>query len=324
MAMYTAVSLSILLLNQNKSLEARTVHLAQNDPAQLDIQYSPGSVNDNSQSVSRSTSDENDSRPTDANGVEQSSDSVDATDSGVSSATQNDAPGESRATATNTENSEGVHITPLDEEADGQTAQLMERAREHFFQRRFHIALRLLHIVLERDPENLEAYRYAGDVHLMQNEFDAAREYYLIARDLSPEPEREWFRLGQLYFLKGDGDAAREAFEQALSINADLHQCYFYLGLVEYRLFRSKKKTIEYWETYRGFLEPESEQATRMDQALDVLRKKDYEIPESDDSETPCAEIPVTEDVRAPYSPGESETERINNSTMSIIELDDL
>ncbi len=154
--------------------------------------------------------------------------------------------------------------------------ELMERAEEHFFHQRYNVALRLFEVIIRRDPENARAYRFAGDVYLLQEKWKEAEEHFHIARELSEQPEEEWFRIAQVKILLGDGKEAEKALKKALALKPDMHLCHFYLGIIAYRLFRDKEKTIYHWENY---IKSNPSNKKKVERAVTILRDKDYVIP---------------------------------------------
>lgn len=229
-----------------------------------------------------------------------------------------DTPAESTDPATEPEKTaEEIRAAYVARIEDPESRELLARAEQHFFAKRYHIALKLFERVTEREPETALAYRYAGDIYLMWRELDAAEKNFQIARELSPYPEEESFRLGQVYYLQSNADAAMQAFEAALEARPNFHLCHFYLGLIAYGLKRDKDATITHWETYRR-LAPDDAQGPQIDRALELLKAPNFSFAGEKDK------IPEGTDSRVPYMPGRSEDEKSDNKGESIIELDDL
>lgn len=212
---------------------------------------------------------------------------------------------------------------------DPDSRALLVRAEEHYYKGRHHIALKLMQLVIEREPEHPLAYRYAGDIYLKRGELDLAEEHLQIARELSSRPEQEWFRLGQVGYLREDAAAARAAFLEALQLKPDFALCQLYLGFVSFRLERDKAATIEHWTAFRT-MAPDHEQGPAVDQALAVLQNPEYEIPEPpqdpEDAEKE-PELPETADgkeTRVPYQPGDAEEAKSENDGAEIMNIDDL
>lgn len=208
---------------------------------------------------------------------------------------------------------------------DAETRALLVRAEEHYYRGRYHIALKLFQLVIEREPEHALAYRYAGDIYLKRRELDLAEEHLQIARELSEHPQKEWFRLGQVAYLRGNAEDAQKAFETALELRPDFVICRFYLGFVSYRLKRDKTETILHWEEYRR-LAPDDPQGPAIDRALVILRDPAYEIPEftEKDGEPALPESADGADTRVPYQPGRDETEKSDNTGEELININDL
>ena len=154
--------------------------------------------------------------------------------------------------------------------------QLMKRAENHFFHKRYDIALRLFQDVIERDPENFLAYRSAGDILLLQNKLPEARKNFLIARDISPAPQQEYLRLGQLYILQKKSKHAIQALEKAIKLDTKnkLAVSRFYLGVVYYKFIKDRKKarqeTIENWLKYLPYAPPPEQ--IKLEKAIALLR----------------------------------------------------
>lgn len=198
---------------------------------------------------------------------------------------------------------------------------LLKRAEDHFFHKRYNIALKLLKIILNESPENIMAYLYAGDIYLIQHNFGLAEEQFSIAKELSKNPAREYFRLGQTRFLRKNKEGALAAFQKSLKAHPEMHINHFYIGMVYYHLFRDKEKTIKAWTIFRE-RQPNDPQGPKIDQALKLLKSPGFQFPaiQSD----PCIGIPENKDSRALYKPGENEKEKSNNKTESIQEVDEL
>ncbi len=161
--------------------------------------------------------------------------------------------------------------------ATNDSKQMMKKAEEHYYAKRFNIALKLFELVIQKDPENFLAYRYAGDILLLQKKLKQAKEHFDIARELSLQPAEEWFRIAQVHILTEESEAALNALKVALKLKPDMYICYFYIGLVHFKFFRNKIKTIENWQIYKkNILGKEQKKIQR---ALDILRQKDYVIP---------------------------------------------
>ena len=106
---------------------------------------------------------------------------------------------------------------------------IMRRAEEHYFQKRYNVALKLFQTVIQKDPENPLAYRYAGDIYLIQKKLKEAKEHFEVARELSPQPYEEWLRIAQVYILSEKSTLARKALQRALKLKPDMYLCHFLL-----------------------------------------------------------------------------------------------
>ena len=150
----------------------------------------------------------------------------------------------------------------------------MHRAEAHYFKEKYNIALKLFQVVIEKDPENIAAYRYAGDIFLIQKKLQKAREHFMIALELSSEPQTEWLRLGQVYILEKNSKMALIALNKALEIQNNLYLCHFYLGIVYYNLLQDKQRTIKHWEIYKNNVD--AEEREKISKALNILRQKNF------------------------------------------------
>ncbi len=267
-------------------------------------EQTPANPADASQSTNRTPNDSTNDAPSD--------ESADTTEGAGESRTEStDTPAEVEKTP------EEIRAAYVERIENPESRELLARAEQHFFAKRYHIALKLFERVSEREPETALAYRYAGDIYLLRRELEAAEQNFQIARELSPYPEEEFFRLGQVYYLQKNADAAAQAFEAALEARPNFHLCHFYLGLIAYGLRRDKDATIAHWEKYRE-LAPDDPQGPQIDQALELLRDPNFSFAGEKD------EVPEGTDSRVPYMPGRFEGEKSDNKGESIIELDDL
>lgn len=168
-----------------------------------------------------------------------------------------------------------ILINPLLGEEN--TADLLESAKNHFFEKRYNIALELFERVIQSDPENAEAYSFAGDIYLTQGWLDEAEERYRIAVEIAPSPARDYFRLGQTLYLKGDGKGALNAFRKSLELDVRIHINRFYLGLVELRFHKNKRETVRLWREYRRLV-PDDPQGPRIDRIIEILERPGYKL----------------------------------------------
>lgn len=164
-------------------------------------------------------------------------------------------------------------VTPETEalsEFEKRTRYLLKKAEYHFFNKRFHTALRFLKQLKEHDPENYLAYAYSGDIHLTHEKLDLALENYRVALELSPDPARERFRMGQIFYLKKDSQKALEYFERALKTRPDFPLCRLYMGLVYLNQLQDKPRAIEHLKAYRDAA-PGDPQAAQVSKLLERL-----------------------------------------------------
>ena len=158
---------------------------------------------------------------------------------------------------------------------------MLRRAEEHYFKKRYHVALKLFQLIIQKDPENPLAYRYAGDIFLIQKKLKKAKEHFDVARELSPQPHEEWLRIAQVHILSEKSKQARRALYKALELKPDMYLCHFYLGLVYYNLLRDKANTIKHWEIYREHVSGEEKKKNRA--RLGNTPPKRFQIPSKND-----------------------------------------
>ncbi len=154
---------------------------------------------------------------------------------------------------------------------------MMKRAEDHFFKKRYNVALKIFQLIITKDPENPLAYRYAGDIYLVKKKLKEAENHFYVARELSTQPQKEWLRLGQVHILAKKGKKAIKALETALELEPDLFLCHFYLGLAYYKIFRDKKNTIKHWSIYETKIT--GEEKRKIQRAIAILKQKNYSIP---------------------------------------------
>ena len=160
----------------------------------------------------------------------------------------------------------------LKNDRDSYIKKILIKAEGYYFQKKFNVALKLFEQVIQKDPDNLLAYRYAGDISLIQNNYEEAINYFEIAREISNEPEIEWLRLCQAYILIKNYKKAFFAANQSLNINPDLYKCHFYLGIIYLNGNNNKKKAIEEWEIYGKNIFGEEKE--KIQKAIDNLKKR--------------------------------------------------
>ena len=160
---------------------------------------------------------------------------------------------------------------------------LFKQGEEHYFKKRYTLALPLFEDAIKQDPSHVKAHRYAGDIHLNEKRIYKAKEYFLLSRELAKEPAEDLFRLGQVYLLEENGQSALNSLSDALDNDSDLHLAHYYLGQTYYQLYGNKEKTIYHWETYRDRT-PQKDH-TKLNKAIEYLKKKIKEEKEAKASE---------------------------------------
>jgi tetratricopeptide (TPR) repeat protein len=155
---------------------------------------------------------------------------------------------------------------------------LYKKATRYFFQKKFEMAELLLQEVIKRNPENVMAYSYLGDIFLKKKRYDGALNLYKKALDINPDMAENHFRIGQIYYYKKLGDMSIESFKKSLELDNKLKYAYYHIGLSYLMLLRNKNKTIENWETYIK-LAPEDPQYEKIRRVIELLKDPNFVVP---------------------------------------------
>ena len=99
-------------------------------------------------------------------------------------------------------------------------------------QREFSKAIEAYQGVLEKDPENCEAYNNIGLIHQEMGDLKRASSAYQKAIEINPRYEKGHNNLGILLHLQGRDGEATEAFQKALAINFTNIESHLNLGVV--------------------------------------------------------------------------------------------
>ncbi|MFQ5830146.1 MAG: tetratricopeptide repeat protein, partial [Candidatus Methylomirabilia bacterium] len=102
-------------------------------------------------------------------------------------------------------------------------------------EKRYDGALSLLREALEVDPENIDAYYYAGLVHLARKDFDAAVEALEKARDRAPSDLSILFQLGVAHFSQERYDKAGPLLAEVFKERPRTDAVGYYVGFMRYR-----------------------------------------------------------------------------------------
>jgi tetratricopeptide (TPR) repeat protein len=156
--------------------------------------------------------------------------------------------------------------------------ELYKKATRYFFQKKFEMAELLLQEVIKKNPENVMAYSYLGDIFLKKKRFDGALNLYKKALDINPDMAENHFRIGQIYYYKKLGDMSIESFRKSLELDSKLKYVYYHIGLSYLMLLRDKKNTIENWETYIR-LAPEDPQYEKIRRVIELLKDPNFVVP---------------------------------------------
>lgn len=172
--------------------------------------------------------------------------------------------------------------------------ELLLKAEEHFFKKRFYTARIFFEKIIARNPENAVAHSYLGDIFLYQQDWENAIRHYTIAKELlqrnTKPPLKETYRLAEAYYQKQDFARSRMYCEEVLTHYPDFYQCHFYLGLIELETFRNREKAIEHFRLYRSGLNETqlknqnpglAKEISIMDSLLAKLQSLDGDAPET-------------------------------------------
>lgn len=155
---------------------------------------------------------------------------------------------------------------------------LYKKATGYFFQKKFEMAELLFQEVIKRNPENVMAYSYLGDIFLKKKRYDGALSLYKKALDLNPDMAKNHFRIGQIYYYKKLGNMSIKSFRKSLELDNKIKYAYYHIGLCYLMLLRDKKNTIENWETYIK-LAPEDPQYEKIRRVIELLKDPNFVIP---------------------------------------------
>ncbi len=161
---------------------------------------------------------------------------------------------------------------------NGKKDTLYKKATRYFFEKKFEMAELLLQEVIKKNPENVMAYSYLGDIFLQKKRYDGALNLYKKALDIDPDMAENYFRIGQIYYYKKLGDMSIENFRKSLELDSKIKYAYYHIGLSYLMLLRDKKNTIENWETYIR-LAPEDPQYEKIRRVIELLKDPNFVIP---------------------------------------------
>jgi tetratricopeptide (TPR) repeat protein len=155
---------------------------------------------------------------------------------------------------------------------------LYRKATRYFFQKKFEMAELLLQEVIKKNPENVMAYSYLGDIFLKKKRYDGALNLYKKALDINPQMAENHFRIGQIYYYKKLGNMSIESFRKTLELDSKIKYAYYHIGLSYLMLLRDKKNTIENWETYIK-IAPEDPQYEKIRRVIELLKDPNFVLP---------------------------------------------
>jgi len=153
-----------------------------------------------------------------------------------------------------------------------------KKAVKYFYQKKFEMAEVLFQESLKKDPENVLAYSYLGDILLSKKNYDGALNLYKKALDLKPDIAENYFRIGQIYYYKKLGNMAIENFQKALDVDNTLKFSHYHIGLTYLMIVRDKENTIRSWETYLR-VAPEDPQYENIRRVIQLLKDPNFILP---------------------------------------------
>ncbi len=156
--------------------------------------------------------------------------------------------------------------------------ELLRKATGYFFQKKFDMAESLLQQILDKNPDNVQASAYLGDIFLIKKRYDGALELYQKCVQLNPEAGENYFRIGQIYYYRKDGKLAIENFKKAIEVDTQLRFAYYHIGLTYLMILRDKSNTITNWEAYIQ-IAPDDPQYDRIKRAIELLKDPNFVLP---------------------------------------------
>jgi Flp pilus assembly protein TadD len=108
----------------------------------------------------------------------------------------------------------------------------------------------LLRDILQKDPQNLQAWIKLGNITMDAGRFSEAVEAYGKALEMDPVNVNVRVDRGTCYRRMGRSDLAREHFEEALAINPNHQYANMNLGVVLAYDLNQQKDAVRYFEKY--------------------------------------------------------------------------
>jgi len=147
-----------------------------------------------------------------------------------------------------------------------------------FFQKKFEMAEIMFQTELQKNPENIKAYSYLGDIYLKKKKFNGALNLFKKAIEINPNIAKNYFRLGEIYYHKKIGNLAIDNYKKAYQLDNSLKFVFFQIGLTYLMVERDKGNTIKNWEKFIN-LAPEDPQYENILRVIQILKNPKFKIP---------------------------------------------
>ncbi len=179
--------------------------------------------------------------------------------------------------------------------------EFLKKGEEHFFKKRFLTSEIYFLRVIEINPENSIAHSYLGEIYLANKQYEKAIHHFKIASELRTNPNfnnknassqilflnslnskeitipiKEYFRLSQSYFLLNEYPQSEEYCKRIINTHPDFFQCYYYLGMIQFKHYKNREKTLQFFKQYHEGLTKFIEENRSESQTL-ILEKKKVE-----------------------------------------------
>lgn len=106
---------------------------------------------------------------------------------------------------------------------ESKTQKRLKIAKKHIREGRYFSALKILRLVTENNPKNLEAYYLAGNIHLSKNEFRHVKFFFEKTLQLKPNDVKAYYGLALLSLKRLDYAGGLKYLNKALAINPNYH-----------------------------------------------------------------------------------------------------
>mgnify|MGYP003293801056 CR=1 FL=1 len=149
-------------------------------------------------------------------------------------------------------------------------------ARFYMEDARLDLAIDELEKILEKQPENYDAYYDLGKVHFELGNYSIAAENFENVLEYKENNEWIYYYLGQAYEANDEVDKALSNFLKAVTINETFHPAYKKAAI----LFLARgdyEDAIEYFESYLELNIPEEEKENITNLVERIKKKQENE-----------------------------------------------